>query len=84
MRKLLLILLLVFCFQYPMISKADECMEGDCENGIGTGFTEDEKVYSGEWQNGMPHGLGTLIVSKGKKVEGRWEKGVLVESKKNE
>lgn len=57
---------------------ADECMEGDCDNGFGTGFTDDNKIYEGEWQDGMPHGRGTLYVSRGETVEGIWEKGELV------
>lgn len=60
---------------------ADECMDGDCDNGFGSGFTEDNKIYEGEWLDGLPHGHGKLYVSKGKVIEGRWEKGELVEEK---
>jgi hypothetical protein len=60
---------------------ADECMEGDCEDGVGVGFTDDGKIYQGEWQEGMPHGLGKLQISKGKYVEGIWEMGKLIDEK---
>ena len=65
-------------FAGPLLH-ADECMEGDCDNGFGIGFTEDNKVYEGEWKDGVPHGLGELAVSKEKVVRGRWENGELVE-----
>jgi len=61
---------------------ADECLEGDCDNGRGTGFTEAGKIYRGEWQKGRPHGWGRLTLSKDKFIEGRWEKGELIEEKR--
>ncbi len=82
MKKVILFLILTVSIQLSTISFADECMEGDCENGTGTGFTEEGKLYSGEWKDGDPHGLGKLTISKGKYLEGRWEKGQLVENKK--
>ena len=81
MKKIILVLLLVFNIQYAGTVIAEECMEGNCDDGIGTGFTEDEKIYSGEWRDGLPHGIGKLTVSKDKQIEGRWEKGELVEEK---
>jgi len=69
----------LFCSS-PLI--ADECMEGDCDDGIGTGFTEDNKIYEGQWKDSYPHGMGKKYISKDKIVEGRWEKGKLVEEKK--
>ena len=32
-------------------------------------------TYTGEWKDGLPHGLGKLYVAKGKILEGRFEKG---------
>lgn len=61
---------------------ADECLEGDCDNGTGTGYTDDNKIYEGEWQDGMPHGRGKLYVGKGKVVEGVWENGTLIKEEK--
>lgn len=58
---------------------ADECMEGNCENGVGEGFTDEGNIYRGQWKDGLPHGAGKLTLSKGKYVEGIWEKGKLKE-----
>lgn len=83
MNKLILVLTAASCIFFMSPLCADECMDGDCDNGIGTGFTEDNKVYEGEWKDGVPHGQGTLYVSKGKAIEGLWEKGVLVKEESN-
>ena len=79
MRKWIVIGLVALSLVLPPALFAEECMEGDCDNGFGIGFTEDNKVYEGEWKDGMPHGRGALSVSRGKVVEGIWEKGELVE-----
>jgi hypothetical protein len=81
MKKIIFLFLLAFSIQFPAIATADECMDGNCEDGTGTGFTEEGKIYIGEWQDGLPHGSGKLSVSKGKYLEGRWEKGELVKEK---
>ena len=81
MKKIIFLFLLASIIQLPVFTAADECMDGDCEDGIGTGFTEEGKIYSGKWLDGLPHGVGKLTVSKGKHIEGRWEKGILVEEK---
>jgi len=84
MKKRVAGLLLALCLVSPVVPFADECMEGNCDNGFGTGFTDDNKVYEGEWKGGMPHGKGKLYVSKGEVIEGTWENGVLVEERKEE
>lgn len=84
MKKKIGILLVVLSLVSPLSLLADECMEGDCDNGVGTGFTEDNKVYEGEWQDGLPHGKGKLFVSSGKVIEGLWEKGELIKEIKME
>lgn len=78
MRKYFLLLLLVFWLLSPGRLLADECLEGDCDNGIGKGFTDDGAIYAGEWRDGMPNGHGTLFLARGKSIEGRWEKGALL------
>ena len=60
---------------FPMMAAAEECIEGDCDNGYGTGFTEDNLIYEGEWKGGVPHGQGKLFLAGGRVVEGRWENG---------
>ena len=81
MKKIIFVLLIAFSVQCSSITNAEECMDGDCEDGVGTGFTEEGAIYSGEWQDGLPHGAGKLTISKGKYLEGWWEKGKLVEEK---
>jgi len=82
MKTIIGVLLFTVMLGFPVVLCADECMEGDCDNGIGSGFTEDNKIYEGEWKNGLPHGEGKLYVSRGEVIEGVWEKGELVEEKK--
>ncbi|MCL7489429.1 MAG: hypothetical protein M8357_14785 [Desulfobulbaceae bacterium] len=71
--------LVLLSLLFPVMVTADECLEGDCDHGYGTGFTEDNIIYEGEWRHGLPHGQGKLFVSGNKVVEGRWEQGELVE-----
>jgi len=78
MRKWMIIVLVALSLVLPVTLRADECMEGDCDNGFGTGFTEDNLIYEGEWKGGVPDGKGILYLSKGKVVKGIWEKGKLV------
>ena len=82
MKTVLAIILIVAVTILPRTVFADECMEGDCENGIGKGFTDEGKIYDGEWLNGEPHGQGRLFVSKGKIIEGIWKNGNLSEENK--
>ncbi|MBU0480119.1 MAG: hypothetical protein KKG47_03340 [Proteobacteria bacterium] len=82
MKKIIALLLLASLLHWPVMAPADECMDGDCENGTGTGFTEEGLIYKGEWKNGMPHGSGKLTISKDKAIEGRWENGKLVDDQK--
>jgi hypothetical protein len=79
MRTWLLAALVLLSLLFPVMVTADECLEGDCDNGFGTGFTEDNRIYKGEWKHGLPHGQGKLFLPGDKVVEGRWENGELVE-----
>ncbi len=69
-------LLLFLCL--PAAAAGDECMEGDCDNGFGTGFTEAGTIYKGEWRHGLPHGQGTEFLGKGQERSGTWQEGELV------
>ncbi|HER62598.1 MAG TPA: hypothetical protein ENO11_01290 [Desulfobacteraceae bacterium] len=75
MRKWTITALVALSLLFPVMAAADECIEGDCDNGYGTGFTEDSLIYEGEWKDGVPHGQGKLFLSGGRIVEGRWENG---------
>ena len=78
MKKSIIILAAVFLMLTPNTALCDECFEGDCENGLGKGFTEEGKVYEGEWRDGEPHGMGKLFISRDKILEGRFESGEFV------
>lgn len=84
MKNGILVLLMVFGLLAPGALVADECMEGDCDDGIGTGFTEEGKIYEGEWKDGYPHGKGKLYISKGKVIAGEWAKGKLIKEEKDD
>ncbi|MEN8135346.1 MAG: hypothetical protein ABFS18_07385 [Thermodesulfobacteriota bacterium] len=83
MKKVVSIMLVLAVLLLPLVVFADECLEGDCENGRGKGFTEEGQLYDGEWQDGEPHGQGRLFVAKGKVLEGRWQHGVLLEERED-
>ena len=51
---------------------AEECLYGDCENGIGRMRTA-AGDYSGEFKNGKFHGQGTYIWDEGMKYEGEFK-----------
>ncbi len=84
MKKSIVVLFMIIGLLAPGTLVADECMEGDCDSGVGTGFTEDGQIYEGEWQDGYPHGKGTLYISKEKAVKGEWVKGKLVKEIKDD
>ena len=63
----------------PSIALSDECFEGDCENGLGKGFTEEGHVYEGQWLDGEPHGRGKLFISRDKVLDGEFKNGEFVE-----
>ena len=52
-------------------------MDGDCEDGVGTGCSDEGKIYQGQWQDGLPHGTGKLFLVKKKYTEGVWEQRTL-------
>ena len=41
MKTVVAVMLIISAMIYPRFIFADECMEGDCENGSGKGFTDD-------------------------------------------
>ena len=52
MKKIILILLVVV----PIIGFG-QCIDGDCENGVGTYIWEDGSVSNGAWTNGELNGI---------------------------
>jgi len=61
MKKIPVILLFILCLAAPSTLFADECMEGDCDNGVGSGFTDNNLIYEGEWKDGLPDSKGKLV-----------------------
>lgn len=82
MKNILLIIMTLVALAINRPALADECLEGDCSNGRGKGFTDEGKIYTGEWRHGQPHGQGRLFIAKDKSIEGRWQEGKLVEENK--
>ena len=83
MKKELILLFVLFACALPFKSiggedgcgEEGECIEGDCENGLGTYVFTDGSSYSGAWQDGFPEGPGTLKFLDGSKYEGEWRGG---------
>ena len=44
---------------------ADECVEGDCEKGKGTMVFSTGHKYTGNYQDGVRHGEGVLLLPGG-------------------
>lgn len=59
------------------LASADECIEGDCENGTGTylystGVKSGSK-FTGEWKNGKRDGKGIIVTKDGSIFEGEFK-----------
>ena len=86
MKKILFLAFILFVYAIPLASfgseegcgEEGECIEGDCENGLGIYVFTDGSSYSGEWQDGFPEGSGTLKFIDGSKFEGEWRGGSYV------
>jgi len=89
MKKTLLLAFIIFTQVFSVASfgaeescgEEGECIEGDCENGLGTYVFTDGSFYSGEWEAGFPEGPGTLKYFDGFKEEGEWKNGLFIGGK---
>lgn len=55
------------------------CIQGDCSDGSGTYiFKEGSAKYTGEFQNGQPHGFGICTYSNGDRYRGEWADGAFM------
>jgi V8-like Glu-specific endopeptidase len=70
MKKLLLILLCL-----PFIGFGQDCVRGNCENGIGEYSWGGGEKYLGEWRGGVQHGEGTYTYESGANYVGEWKSG---------
>jgi hypothetical protein len=83
MRKILFYIFILFTLVNPVASygaeescgEEGECIEGDCENGLGIYVFSDGSYYTGEWKDGFPEGSGTLIYIDGSQLKGKWKAG---------
>ena len=83
MKKLLFLAFIIFAYLIPSASfgseegcgEEGECIEGDCENGLGTYVFTDGSFYTGQWKDGFPEGSGILKYIYGLKDEGEWRGG---------
>ena len=89
MKKILLIAFILFACVIPLKSfggeegcgEEGECIEGNCENGLGTYVFTDGSSYSGEWKDGFPEGSGTLKYIDGSMDEAKWQGGLNIDKK---
>jgi hypothetical protein len=89
MKKILLLGFIFFIFAIPLTSFGQEegcgdegeCIEGDCENGLGTYVFTDGSTYSGEWKDGYPEGSGILKYIDGPSYKGKWYRGLYIDEK---
>lgn len=65
---------LFLLFIVPQTLQA-KCVEGNCQNGVGTYNYHIGKVYRGEWKNGEKHGQGIYTYPDGKKYVGGFKAG---------
>jgi len=90
MKKILSLVFIILVYVIPLTSFGEEegcgeegeCIEGDCENGLGTYVFTDGSFYSGEWKDGFPEGSGTLKYIDGLKDEGEWRGGSYIGERK--
>ena len=90
MKKILFLGFIIFAIAIPSASfggeescgEEGECIEGDCENGMGTYVFTDGSSYNGEWKDGFPEGSGSLKYINGSVDVGIWQGGLYI-GKKN-
>jgi len=89
MKKILFLAFVLLVFAIPLATFGEEegcgeegeCIEGDCENGLGTYVFTDGSSYSGEWKDSFPEGSGILKYIDGSKLEGWWTRGLYIDGK---
>ena len=72
---LILVLFGIFIWIWSDVINDPNCVTGDCENGNGLYFFDNGSNYTGEFENGKPHGLGTLVTENMDKYYGNFRYG---------
>ena len=79
MKKLFLYIFLGLILCNTGFARTTGCVEGDCEDGVGTWTYTDKTTYVGEWSVGFMNGQGTFTLADGTVKQGIWKDGELVE-----
>ena len=66
MMKNIIIFFLLFVFLLGPVQA--ECIDGDCENNIGTKILGEDSKYIGSFKNGLFDGKGIYILNKKKNI----------------
>jgi len=75
MKKITLIILLVFIVKSFFAQNKGECISGDCENGRGVYKTWSGYTYTGYFENGKYNGFGFYNMLEGHYYEGNFKDG---------
>ena len=76
MRKLFLYIFLVLILCNTGFARSTGCVDGNCENGVGTWNYTDLTSYTGEWSGGNKHGQGTETWPNGYIYKGTFQNSV--------
>lgn len=60
---------------YTPFTAIAQCLEGNCENGVGKFRYNDNSQYQGAFKNGKQEGKGKIFFSNGSTYEGDWQEG---------
>ena len=65
---------MVACAAY--FSATAQCLDGDCQNGLGTFQFENGNKYRGDFRKGIINGKGTIVFGNGNRYNGDWVNGM--------
>jgi len=76
MKKLFLYIFLGLILCNTGFARTTGCVEGDCEDGVGTWTYTDKTTYVGEWNVGKKHGQGTVTWPNGYIYKGEFHNDI--------
>ena len=68
-KKLVSLFVIIFL---SSLSQGQECITGDCNDGLGTYLWADGSQYISHFKNGEPYGEAKIIMANGDEVIGNW------------